>query len=165
MIGDPFGGLEIPLHAGILHELHVAKIREPLAAYLIADEVPFDVEIESGQILNRISVLAASETAYRNAARIALVLLRVIAELGANPGDRFPTIRIARLRLLFRRPSFLPPGRRSLLPVLEAVADRPVRAHLLDTDPPRRVGLAVTLYAVVAESGGGRGGYGIGSPH
>ena len=81
------GGLEIALHPGVLHELHVAEIRESLAAHLIAHQVVLHLQIEPGQVLDRSSRTRRWSAADRDPPGIARVLFRVRVQLwrGSTP--------------------------------------------------------------------------------
>src|SRR3954447_3991460 len=62
---------EIALQAGVLHELDVAEIGETFAADRIGGRIDPHFDIESGQILNRVAVLAAGQSPDGDAARVA----------------------------------------------------------------------------------------------
>ena len=48
---------QIPLQSRVLNELHLTHIGESFAADRFSDKAFFQREIQSGQILNRVSVL------------------------------------------------------------------------------------------------------------
>ena len=77
VIGDLFGSLEVALDAGVLHELHIAKIGKALAADRIARGVDADLEVEAGEVANRVGIFAARQPPYRHPAGLAGMLALV----------------------------------------------------------------------------------------
>ena len=69
VIGDELRGFEIALDALVLHELHVAEVREALAADRVARRVDADLDVDAGQIANRVGVFGAGQPPDRDARR------------------------------------------------------------------------------------------------
>ena len=87
-IGHDLGGLEIALDAGVLHELHVAEVREALTANRVARGVDADGDIDAGQVANRVGVFTARQPADGHAPWIAGVLGLVRFQRRAHPPRR-----------------------------------------------------------------------------
>ena len=96
VIGDQLGGFEVALDARVLHELHVAEVREALAADRVARRVDADLDVDAGEIADRVGVLGARQPADRHAARIAGVRGFVRVERGSDPGGRRGPLGIGR---------------------------------------------------------------------
>src|SRR5262249_5203334 len=62
VIGDDLRRGEVTLQVGVLHELYGAEIRKPLAADRIARRINPDVQIEAGQVFDRVGILAAGQS-------------------------------------------------------------------------------------------------------
>ena len=96
VIGDQLGGFEIALDARVLHELHVAEIREALAADRVARRVDADLDVDAGQIADRVGVLGAGQPPDRDASRIAGVLGLVGLQRVADPRRRRRALGVGR---------------------------------------------------------------------
>ena len=107
VVGDDLGGCEVALEVGVLHELHVAEVGEAFAADGIAGRVDAGVGIDAGEVVDGVGVLAAGEAADGDAPGIAIVLLGVGGEFGADPGDGLLALRVVGLRHAFGRHAVL----------------------------------------------------------
>ena len=75
MVGHSLGCLEISFERCFLDELHTPYVREPSSSHGITDKFCANVEIQAGQIGDRVTVLGARKTSHDDATRIASVLL------------------------------------------------------------------------------------------
>src|SRR5260370_22560836 len=97
MIGDNFGGTEITFQVRVLHELHIAEAGEPFAAHRVAGRVDARIEVDPGQVVNRVRILAAGQAPDGDPPVIAIVLFRIGAELSANPCHGLLALHVSRL--------------------------------------------------------------------
>ena len=123
VVGDDLGRPEVPLEGRVLHELGVADVGEPLAGDGVADEVVGDLQVEPGQVPDRVGVLGARQPPDRDRSGVALVFLDESSEPGVDGlDDRLP-LRVARLRHVLRRHLPLADHADDLFPVLEAATE------------------------------------------
>src|SRR4029450_4375875 len=73
VIGNPLRSFQVAFEIGIVDKLYVAEIGKPFAAHGVAGEILIELQLQSGQVGNRVGVLAAGETPHRDAARGAVV--------------------------------------------------------------------------------------------
>ena len=111
----------------VLHELHVAEVREALAADRVARGVDADLDVDAGQIAKRVGVLGAGQPPDRHAAR---ARRRASASYAlsdvADPGRRRRALVVGRELLvgLERRHHAGLEHLGDLFPVLPVLADR-----------------------------------------
>src|SRR5262245_5124656 len=74
VIRNLLGPPQIPSEARVLHELHIAEIRAPLAANRIGGGVDAHLTIQTGEILNGVSILAARQASDGDSSGVACVL-------------------------------------------------------------------------------------------
>ena len=155
VIGDQLRGFEIPLDALVLHELHVAEVREPLAADRVARRVDADLDVDAGQIANRIGVLGTGQPPDGHASGLAGVRGFVGFHGRSDPRRRRLALGVRRLlgRLERRHHAGLEHVG-NLLPILEMLADRELPDQLLDAEASLGLLGAVALEAVLLESRG-----------
>src|SRR6185312_836061 len=136
------------LERGVLHELRIAGVGEPLAGDGVADEVVGDPQVEPGQVAEGVCVLGAREPPDRDRPGVALVFLDESAEPRLDVPDGLLPLRAARLRLTLRGHLPLAEHPDDLLPVLEAASELgPVR-HRLEVDPRLGLVAAVAFQAI-----------------
>ena len=73
MFRDELRRLEVSLDARVLHELHVAEIREALAANRVARCIDADFDVDAREVADGVRVLGAGEPTNRDSTRIACV--------------------------------------------------------------------------------------------
>ena len=98
VIGYDLRRIEISLEVGILHELHVAEIGESFTANRVVGGVDAKIEIETGEVVDRIVVFAAGQPPDGHAAGIASMRFDESIQLRLNPGDDLAALLIRRLR-------------------------------------------------------------------
>ena len=158
VIGHELGGFEIALDAGVLHELHVAEVREALAADRVARRVDADVDVDAGQVANRVGVLARSSAGGRSRARD-----RRRARSRTPSRTRGSTRPPPRAR---RRSAARSASSGGIVPVssisatfshcCQSVPTDGRATSFLDAEAGLRLGGAVALEAVLLEGGGGK---------
>ena len=77
MRGNSFCCFKIALEIRVIHELHIAEIREPLTAYRVAGKITVEPQVQTGQVVDRVCILAAGQPSDGDLPRIAGVLLGV----------------------------------------------------------------------------------------
>ena len=116
-------GAQVALEADVLHELHVAKVRETLAAHRIARRVDSDIKLQPRQILNGVPILTTGQPPDGYASRVAIVLLCISGEFAMDPRHRLLPLRVSRLgHALGRHPVSFQRGNHSF-PILKTVPD------------------------------------------
>ena len=68
---DLFRRLQVALDHGVLHELDVAEVREALAPHRVGRGVDADLDLDAGEVADRVRVFAARQPPDRDPSRIA----------------------------------------------------------------------------------------------
>src|SRR5262245_38984086 len=68
---DGLGSVEISLERRILDKLDAADVRKPLASHRVADKVLVQIQIEAGQVLQRVGKFGARQSPNDDLAGIA----------------------------------------------------------------------------------------------
>ncbi len=161
VIGHELRRLEIALQIRILHELDVAEVGESLAAYGIVRSVDAQIEIEPGEIVDRVVILAAGQPPHGHMAGVARMQLHEPIEPRANPQSGLRALLVARLRhALGRHVPLLERGSHAF-PSLVILRHRCGGRQLFQIHARGGYGAAVTLKAVLFEDRGGIRGRGI----
>src|SRR5260370_7146499 len=124
MVGDHFGGPKVALQVRVLHELYIAEAGESFAAHRVAGRVDARIEVDPGQVVNRVRILAAGQAPDGDPPGIAIVLFRIGVELSANPCHGLLALHVARLRHALGRHAVLLQDASPFSPHPKALAPR-----------------------------------------
>ena len=151
-LGDHLGRLEVPLECRVLHELGVAGVGESLAGDRVADEVVGDLQVQPGQVADRVGVLGARQPPDRDRSGVALVFLDESSETRLDRLDDRSPVGLAWLRRRLRGHLPLANHPDDLLPVLEPAAEIQGVRHRLEVDPALGQAASVTRQAMLSKA-------------
>ena len=153
VVGDLLGRVQVLAEQGRRHDERVAGVREAFARGAVRREIAGGLEVDAGQVADRVVVLGVAEAADDDAARVAGAGAGFGVEHGAHPGGDRAALLGARLGALLRRHLAVFQVLDDHRPGLEVALDRGQRRVSLEVEVALLLLGGMTSEAVLREDG------------